>query len=154
MHSTLHHRCNTMHDGNEIKPQNDEKGKILTEFEIKKSIPDLQLPAVWLPHGILGISNSEIVKIPENTFGPFEGQLLVCDQGQSMIDRVFMEKVNGEYQGAAWAFRSGFQSGIVRLHGVKTALCLPVKPTVAGVLPVKQPKVFNDWFGTTKFLSK
>jgi cytochrome c551/c552 len=24
-------------------------------------------------------------------------------------------KVNGEYQGAAWAFRSGFQSGIVRL---------------------------------------
>lgn len=102
-------------DGQEIKPQNVEGTKFVTEFEIKKQIPDLQLPAVWLPHGILGISNSEIVKIPEGTFGPFEGQLLVCDQGQSMIDRVFMEKVNGEYQGAAWAFRSGFQSGIVRL---------------------------------------
>ncbi len=102
-------------EGQEIKPQNVENGKFVTEFEIKKQIPDLQLPAVWLPHGILGISNSEIVKIPEGTFGPFEGQLLVCDQGQSMIDRVFMEKVNGEYQGAAWAFRSGFQSGIVRL---------------------------------------
>jgi hypothetical protein len=48
-------------------------------------------------------------------FGPFAGQLLVCDQGQSMIDRIFLEKVNGQYQGAAWAFRSGFQSGIVRL---------------------------------------
>jgi len=83
--------------------------------DAKKDIPELQLPAVWLPHGILGISNSEIVKIPEGVFGPFSGQLLVGDQGQSMIDRVFVEKVNGEYQGAAWAFRSGFQSGIVRL---------------------------------------
>jgi cytochrome c551/c552 len=73
------------------------------------------LPTVWLPHGILGISNSEIVKIPEDAFGPFAGQLLVCDQGQSMVDRIFLEKVNGQYQGAAWAFRSGFQSGIVRL---------------------------------------
>ncbi len=102
-------------EGQEIKPQNSVTAKFTTVAEIKKQVPDLQLPAVWLPHGILGISNSEIVKIPEGTFGPFEGQLLVCDQGQSMIDRVFMEKVNGEYQGAAWAFRSGFQSGIVRL---------------------------------------
>ena len=101
--------------GQELKPENQANAKFTTLFEVKKQIPDLQLPSVWLPHGILGISNSEIVKIPEGTFGPFEGQLLVCDQGQSMIDRVFMEKVNGEYQGAAWAFRSGFQSGIVRL---------------------------------------
>lgn len=106
-------------EGQEIKPQNQEKGKFATLYEVKKAIPDLQLPAVWLPHGILGISTSEIVKIPDGTFGPFAGQLLVCDQGQSMIDRVFMEKVNGEYQGAAWAFRSGFQSGIVRLAWAK-----------------------------------
>lgn len=102
-------------EGQEIKPENNVAAKFVTEYEIKKNIPDLQLPAVWLPHGILGISNSEAVKIPHGTFGPFEGQVLVCDQGQSMIDRVFMEKVNGELQGAAWAFRSGFQSGIVRL---------------------------------------
>ena len=102
-------------DGQEVQPRNDVSGKFITEFEAKKSIPELQLPAVWLPHGILGVSNSEIIKIPQGVFGPFEGQLLVCDQGQSMIDRVFMEKVNGELQGAAWAFRSGFQSGIVRL---------------------------------------
>jgi cytochrome c551/c552 len=101
--------------GEPFKPQNIVNEKFKTEFEAKKEIPQLQLPAVWLPHGILGISNSEIVKIPDGVFGPFAGQLLICDQGQSMIDRVFMEKVNGEYQGAAWAFRSGFQSGIVRL---------------------------------------
>lgn len=102
-------------NGQPFKPQNIINEKYRTEYEVKKEIPQLQLPVVWLPHGILGISNSEIVKIPENTFGPFSGQLLVCDQGQSMIDRIFLEKVNGEYQGAAWAFRSGFQSGIVRL---------------------------------------
>ncbi|SDP51816.1 hypothetical protein SAMN05428975_1575 [Mucilaginibacter sp. OK268] len=102
-------------NGQPVKPQDVLNEKFKTEFEAKKEIPDLQLPAVWLPHGILGISNSEIVKIPEGAFGPFSGQLLICDQGQSMIDRIFLEKVNGEYQGAAWAFRSGFQSGIVRL---------------------------------------
>ena len=101
--------------GQPVKPQDVVNEKFKTEFEAKKEFPELQLPAVWLPHGILGISNSEIVKIPEGAFGPFSGQLLICDQGQSMIDRIFLEKVNGEYQGAAWAFRSGFQSGIVRL---------------------------------------
>ncbi|ATP59111.1 hypothetical protein CPT03_02450 [Pedobacter ginsengisoli] len=101
--------------GNSVKPENDVNEKVVTEFDMKKNFPALQLPSVWLPHGILGISNSEIVKIPSGVFGPFAGQLLVGDQGQSMISRVFMEKVNGEYQGAAWPFRSGFQSGIVRL---------------------------------------
>ncbi|WP_240049251.1 c-type cytochrome [Mucilaginibacter psychrotolerans] len=102
-------------NGQPFKPLNIVDEKFKTEFEAKKEIPELQVPAVWLPHGILGISNSEIVKIPDGVFGPFAGQLLVCDQGQSMVDRVFLEKINGEYQGAAWAFRSGFQSGIVRL---------------------------------------
>ncbi|MHA4810221.1 hypothetical protein ACX0G9_19065 [Flavitalea flava] len=102
-------------DGQPFKPQDIVKEKFRTEFEVKKEIPELTLPVVWLPHGILGISNAEIVKIPEAAFGPFAGQLLVSDQGQSMVDRIFLEKVNGEYQGAAWAFRSGFQSGIVRL---------------------------------------
>ncbi|WP_216368532.1 c-type cytochrome [Limnovirga soli] len=98
-----------------VKPQNIVNEKFATEYQIKSVIPQLQLPAVWLPHGIYGISNSEIVKIPKGVFGPFEEQLLVGDQGQSKIMRVFMEKVNGEMQGCAWDFRSGFQSGIVRL---------------------------------------
>ena len=88
-------------------------------MDVKKEIPELNLPAVWLPHAVLGISNSEIVKIPEGLFGPFSGQLLVGDQGQSKIMRVFMEKVNGEYQGAAWDFRSGFQAGVLRLSWAK-----------------------------------
>ncbi|MDN3655993.1 hypothetical protein QWZ08_10175 [Ferruginibacter paludis] len=102
-------------DGEQVKPENKESEKFLTAFEMKKNIPEMQLPAVWLPHGILGISTSEIVKVPKGVFGPFEGQLLVGDQGQSKLSRVFMETVNGVLQGCAWDFRSGFQSGVVRL---------------------------------------
>ena len=102
-------------DSQQVKPENIVNEKFLTLADMKKSIPELQLPAVWLPHGILGISNSEITKIPKGQWGPFEGQLLVGDQGQSKLSRVFMEKVNGELQGCAWDFRNGFQSGIVRM---------------------------------------
>ena len=102
-------------EGQPFKPQDIVNEKFKAEYEEKKDFPELQLPSVWLPYGILGISSAEIVKVPQGAFGPFEGQLFIGDQGQSMIDRVFMEKVNGVEQGAAWAFRSGFQSGIVRL---------------------------------------
>jgi cytochrome c551/c552 len=101
--------------GRYIKPENVVNEKFVTLFEAKQKFPEIQLPSVWLPHGVMGISNSEILKIPDGVFGPFAGQLLVGDQGQSKISRVFMEKVNGEYQGAAWEFRSGFQSGILRM---------------------------------------
>lgn len=106
-------------EGRYIKPENVVDEKFVTLFEEKKNFPEIQLPSVWLPHGILGISNSEIVQIPDGAFGPFAGQLLVGDQGQSKISRVFMEKVGGEYQGAAWEFRSGFQSGVLRMAWAK-----------------------------------
>ncbi|WP_326993365.1 hypothetical protein [Chitinophaga sp. 212800010-3] len=102
-------------NGRAIKPENVENEKFVTLFDMKKYFPEVQLPAVWLPHGVLGISNSQLVTIPEGTFGPFANQVLIGDQGQSKIMRVFLEKVNGEYQGAAWDFRSGFQSGVLRL---------------------------------------
>ena len=101
--------------GRDIKPENVANENFTTLYELNQKLPEVQAPAVWLPHGILGISNSEMVNIPDNTFGPFAGQVLIGDQGQSKIMRVFMEKVNGEYQGAAWDFKSGFQSGVLRL---------------------------------------
>jgi cytochrome c551/c552 len=48
-------------------------------------------------------------------FGPFAGQVFVADQGMSKIARVFLEKVNGRYQGASFDFRSGSRSGILRM---------------------------------------
>ncbi|KAB7732407.1 hypothetical protein F5984_00105 [Rudanella paleaurantiibacter] len=101
--------------GRYIKPENVVNETPTLLYEVKKNVPQVKLPAVWLPHGILGISNSEILEIPKGNFGPFEGQLLVGDQGMSKISRVFMEKVNGEFQGAAFDFRNGFQSGVLRM---------------------------------------
>jgi len=87
--------------------------------EVAQSIPSLRLPTVWLPHTVFGISNSGIIEDRTGgKFGPFAGQFFVGDQGQSKIMRVSLEQVNGVWQGAAYAFREGFQSGILRLaHG-------------------------------------
>lgn len=98
-----------------VKPENLE-GRGTALYEVAEKVPGVSLPAVWLPHGILGISNSEIINIPKDAqFGPFGGQLLVGDEGQSKISRVFLEKVKGEYQGGAVLFREGFQSGVLRM---------------------------------------
>ncbi len=104
-------------EGRYIKPENimDEENP-LTLATAKEKFPEIRLPAVWLPHAILGISNSEILKgDTEGAFGPFAGQVFVGDQGQSKIMRVVMEKVNGEFQGVAFDFKEGFQSGILRM---------------------------------------
>ncbi|WP_175635403.1 c-type cytochrome [Pedobacter ghigonis] len=102
--------------GRYIKPENRVNETFKTLFDMKKVFPELRLPSVWLPYGILGISSAEPVKIPENTFGPFAGQILVGDQGMSIISRIFMETVKGEEQGAAFLFRKGFRSGVLRLE--------------------------------------
>ena len=105
-------------DGAPVKPENIEVEKDARYlYEVKKKIPELKLPAVWLPHGVLGISNSEIITDDtKGKFGPFTGQLLVGDQGQSKIMRVVLEKVNGQYQGVAFDFKQGFQSGVLRMN--------------------------------------
>lgn len=88
----------------------------LTLYEYAKKVPALKVPAVWFPHTILGISTSDMIyDTSKGKFGPFEGQIFVGDQGHSKIMRVYMEKVNGVYQGAAFGFREGFSSGILRM---------------------------------------
>lgn len=111
----------------QVDPRDDPKRKpeyiaeepMTTIYEMgHKTYPDRQIksPAVWLPHGILGVSTSEIIADETGgAFGPFAGQMLVGDQGMSKIARVFLEKVNGEYQGASFDFRSGFRSGVLRM---------------------------------------
>ena len=84
--------------------------------EVAKRLPSVKSPAVWLPHTVLGISNSGVLEdLSGGKFGPFAGQLFVADQGQSKIARISLEKVKGVWQGAAYAFRSGFDCGIISL---------------------------------------
>ncbi len=68
-------------------------------------------PAVVLPHGIVGHSPTGMCFDLTGKFGPFKGQLFVGEQTFSNVQRVFLDKVNGVYQGAVFHFLSGFGSG-------------------------------------------
>lgn len=106
--------------GKIIKPENDASDEGVALYELKEKFPQVQTPLVWLPYGIHGVSTSELLRDDtQGAFGPFAGQVFVGDQGQSKIMRVFMEKVNGEWQGASIDFRSNFQSGVMRMDWAK-----------------------------------
>ena len=76
--------------------------------------PDLVPTAVMFPYGKMGQSSSGIACDTTNgKFGPFENQLFIGEQTHSTVMRVDLEIVNGQYQGACFPFRAGFQSGVV-----------------------------------------
>src|SRR5439155_1090736 len=73
-------------------------------------------PCIWFPYGRMGQSASEPRwDTTAGKFGPFAGQCFVGDQTRSNVMRVYLEKVNGVYQGACFPFRSGLQCGVNRL---------------------------------------
>ncbi len=79
-----------------------------------KRIPQFVPPVILFPYVKMGNSASGIdCDLSGGKFGPFEKQLFVCDQTQSTVMRVFLEKINGRYQGALFPFRAGFGSGNV-----------------------------------------
>ncbi|MFO0827936.1 MAG: hypothetical protein U0572_07265 [Phycisphaerales bacterium] len=84
--------------------------------EAVRKIPHLRLPAVWFPYDKMGQSASGFEWDRSNgKFGPFAGQIFIGDQHHSSVMRTWLEKVDGEWQGACFPFRSGFQCGIVRV---------------------------------------
>lgn len=81
-----------------------------------KQFPQLNPPAVWFPYKKMGQSTTDILlDESQGKFGPFAGQLFVGEFTQAGINRVFLEKVEGEYQGACFPFRSGFDSAVLRM---------------------------------------
>lgn len=81
-----------------------------------KQVPALAPPAVWLPYNKVGRSATDIQVIDQKgRFGPFDGQLLVGEFTNVEINRVFLEQVDGEYQGACFRFLDKFPSAIFRL---------------------------------------
>ncbi len=82
-----------------------------------KKIPQLVPTAVLFPYAKMGQSAAGIdCDLSAGKFGPFEKQLFVGDQTHSTVMRVFLEKVNGRYQGACFPFKQGFGSGNVPLR--------------------------------------
>lgn len=85
--------------------------------EERDRIPELVPPACYLPHGKMGQSPAGIeCDETGGRFGPFAGQLFIAEQTYSEVQRVFLEKVNGVYQGACFKFRQGFGSGNIAVR--------------------------------------
>lgn len=88
----------------------------LTWAQAAKKVPGLKHPAVWFPYEKTGRGNTDIVcDQTGGKFGPFGDQLFVGDFTLAIITRVFLEKVDGVYQGACFRFREGFQSAVFRM---------------------------------------
>ncbi len=78
--------------------------------------PALSPPCIWFPYGRMGKSITEPVwDTTGGKFGPFAGQCFVGDQTNSVVMRVALEKVQGEFQGACFPFRAGLQCGVNRI---------------------------------------
>lgn len=79
-------------------------------------LPELTPPAVWLPYNKVGRSGTDIQVIDQDgRFGPFDGQLLIGEFTNVEVNRVFLEKIDGEYQGACFRFLDHFPSAVFRL---------------------------------------
>jgi glucose/arabinose dehydrogenase len=97
------------------RPQDPQSGSRM-HIEAKK-IPELIPPAILFPYNKMGQSAAGIVcDTTGGKFGPFQNQLFVGDQTHSTVMRVYLEKVNGRYQGACFPFRQGFGSGSLALE--------------------------------------
>lgn len=69
-------------------------------------------PAVWLPQDEIGNSPSQPVPL---NLGPYQNQMLHGEVTHGGLKRVFLEKVDGAYQGAVFRFSQGLEAGINRL---------------------------------------
>lgn len=75
--------------------------------------PPIAPPAIWLPEDEIGNSPSEPVLVHN---GPYKGQMLHGDVTHGGIKRDFLEKVNGQYQGAVFRFTQGLEAGVNRMR--------------------------------------
>jgi cytochrome c len=100
-------------------------------------------PVVWLPQDEIGNSPSTPSYI---NVGPYKGQMIHGEVTHGGIKRVFVEKVNGDYQGAVFRFTQGLEAGVNRIKwGPDGALY------VGGVgNPGNWQTVGTNWYGVQK----
>ncbi|RAV98138.1 family 16 glycoside hydrolase [Pseudochryseolinea flava] len=104
-----------------------------------------KLPVVWLPQDDIGNSPSQPVPI---NVGPYKGQMLHGEVTHGGFKRVFMEKVNGDYQGVVFRFTQGLEGGVNRaVWGSDGAL-------YAGMIgnPGNWSHAGGKWFGLQKMI--
>ncbi|MEJ1201649.1 ricin-type beta-trefoil lectin domain protein [Streptomyces sp. CCNWLW230] len=69
-------------------------------------------PVLWLPQNEIANSPSTPLQLKD---GPFAGQMLFGDVTYGGIQRGFLEKVGGEYQGAVFRLTQGLEAGVTRI---------------------------------------
>ncbi|HVK20951.1 MAG TPA: family 16 glycoside hydrolase [Actinokineospora sp.] len=69
-------------------------------------------PVLWLPQNEIANSPSTPLYLTQGTYA---GQMLFGDVTYGGIQRAYLEKVNGEYQGAVFRLTQGLESGINRI---------------------------------------
>lgn len=81
------------------------------DFEGTADLP-VTPPVVWLPQDEIGNSPSTPSYLND---GPYKGQMIHGEVTHGGVKRVFVEKVNDEYQGAVFRFIQGLEAGVNRL---------------------------------------
>ena len=71
-------------------------------------------PVLWLPQNEIGNSPSTPALIPPG-HGPYSGQMCHADVTQGGVQRDFIEKVDGGYQGCVFRWTQGLEAGVNRL---------------------------------------
>lgn len=100
----------------------------------------VKLPVVWLPQDEIG--NSPTTPLALND-GPYKGQMIHGEVTHGGVKRVFVEKINGEYQGVVFRFIQGLEAGVNRMvWGPDGALY------IGGVgNPGNWQQTDKEWFG-------
>ncbi len=70
-------------------------------------------PVLWMPQNEIANSPSAPLLLPSGTYA---GQMLIGDVTYGGLQRAFLEKVNGEYQGALFRFTQGLEAGVSEVH--------------------------------------
>jgi hypothetical protein len=120
----------------------------------EKRVAELVPTAVMFPYGAMGQSAAGVVcDMTGGKFGPFAKQLFVSDQAHSTVMRVFLEKVDGVYQGACFPFRQGFGSGSLSMQFAPTGAMFVGGTDRGWGARGGEPFSFDrlDWSGKTPF---
>lgn len=86
-------------------------GSRSVDFEGTEGVKE-NLPVVWLPQDEIGNSPSTPTYIND---GPYKGQMIHGEVTNGGVKRVFVEKVNGDYQGCLFRFTQGMEAGVNRI---------------------------------------
>ncbi len=86
-------------------------GSRSVDFPGTAGVPE-KAPVVWLPQGEIGNSPSTPARLD---VGRYAGQMIHGEVTHGGLKRVFVEQVDGEYQGAVFRFVQGLEAGVNRI---------------------------------------